>query len=200
MLMQGFVQQVATRKTKIGDMFDLVVNGDSYGHGKYAPRGISAGDYVEFVTEMNGNFRNIARGTLKKIDPPAGAAAAAPAVQNTSPSAAANAPARTYVANSFDDRQVVISKQAALNTAIAFVEVATKTGAIALPEAKGKGLAILDRAVFEYAAKFHKFSTGVEVEIPEAEDPKAGAKRGKAAAAATPNPDDAEWQDDEIPF
>lgn len=183
MQIQGYVQEIRTKTTKIGPMYDLVVNGDSYGVGKYAPRDINKGDYVEFVMEQNGNFRNVGRGTLRKLEASAGAVPQA-------------APVRQAVPSSFDDRQIVISKQAALNTAIAFVEMAVKAGALSLPEGKAKGYGVLEQAVFEQAAKFHLFSTGTKVEIPDAsEGAKTPAKRTAKAAA----PEDSEWEDDELP-
>lgn len=189
MRVSGFVQEIKTKPTKIGDMFDLRINGDYYGHGKYAPRGVVVGDYVEFEMEQNGNFRNIGRGTLRKADAPADA-------QPPNTPAPTSAPQRTAVPNSFDDRQVVISKQAALNTSIEFVKLAFESGALVVP-GSGKGYAVLEQAVFEQAAKFHKFSTGVDVEIPAVEGAKAPAKR--AAKNTVAQPADDEWQDDPLP-
>ncbi len=182
MRIAGFVTDIKEKTTSVGPMYDLQVNGDYYGHGKFKPRDVNVGDYVEFEMEQRGNYRNIGRGTLRKTQAPAGAA----------PSASAPAPQRTPVASSFDDRQAVISKQAALNTAISFVELMVKSQALSLGANPGaKGAALLEAAVFEYAGKFHKFSTGVEVELPEVEEP-AKAKRG-AKAPATPA--EGEWED-----
>lgn len=182
MQVQGHVQEIKTKPTKVGDMYDLKVNGDYYGVGKYAPRDVSVGDYVEFVMEQNGNFRNVGRGTLRKVAAPANTPATTPA-----------APSKVPVGVSWDDKQATISKQAALNTAISMVKLAVDAGAINLGSNAAKGYSVLERMVMEQAARFHKFSTGVAVELPEAEAP---VKKPRTAAAAAPVAD--EW-DDEIP-
>lgn len=183
MQVQGYLEDIKEKQTKVGAMYDLKVNGDYYGIGKYPPRDAKAGDYVEFVMEQNGNFRNVGRGTLRVIPAPAGASRAAP-----------SAPTKQSTGGGWDERQATISKQAALNTAIAFVTLATANDTIKLPATKGDQLGVLEAAVFEYAAKFHEFSTGVAVELPAVE-PKPKARKKKAA-----EPDDefedSEWDDE----
>lgn len=197
MRIEGFLEKIQAKDTRAGTMYDLVVRGDRYGYGKYEPRGIKEGDYVEFMSEQNGNFRNVARGTLKKADAPKQDATPP---RNPAPS---SAPPRTApAASSWDDRQGVISKQAALNTAIDFVRLANEAGAISLGANAAKGYATLEAIVFEQARKFHLFSTGSDVEIPEAEvdlSVKGRKPSGKAKKPEADNPPDAEW-DDDIPF
>lgn len=182
MQVQGYVQEIAEKQTRIGKMYDIKVNGDYYGVGKYPPRDVSANDYVEFVAEQNGNFRNVGRGTLRKIDAPAGASKAA-------------APAKQQVGMSYDDKQAVISKQAALNTSIAFVSMAVNAGALPASDYDS-----LEAAVIEQASRFHEFSTGHpaehELEFGTAPKPKT---RRKPKAKPAPEPedmeDDGEWED-----
>ena len=107
----GIVTQVRSRETKVGTMYDLVVNGISYGAGKYPPRDIKDGDFVTFEFTENGNFKNLVPRSLRKDDAPAPAAVSA-----------AKAETRTVVAQT-DKRQETISKQANLNTAIALVQL-----------------------------------------------------------------------------
>lgn len=179
MQVQGQVQDIKQKTTRAGDMYDIKVNGDYYGTGKYPPRDVSTGDYVEFVAEQNGNFRNVGRGSLRKIAAPANA-----------PTTSA-APVKQSVGMTWDDKQATISKQAALNTAIAFAKLVLDAGAVALPAKKSDQYDYIEAIVMEQAAKFHKFSTGVEVEIE-----KTSAKKAAKKAAA---PADEDWQDDELP-
>ena len=38
----GIVTEIKARNTRVGDMYDVVVNGVAYGNGKYPPRGVKA--------------------------------------------------------------------------------------------------------------------------------------------------------------
>jgi hypothetical protein len=72
----------------------------------------------------------------------------------------AKATSTSGFAGGFDSRQEVISKQAALNSSMAFVSLAQASGALALPAAKAKQLDALESIVMDYAAKFYKLATG----------------------------------------
>lgn len=184
MQVQGQVQDIKGKQTKVGEMFDLKVNGDYYGVGKYPPRDVGVGDYVEFVMEQNGNFRNVGRGTLRKIDKPVGAPAA---------------PTTQKVGMSWDDKQTVISRQAALNTSIAFVKMAVDAGAVKLPTVVSAQYDALEAMVLEQASRFHEFSTGQpadsDLETPTTK-PKAKRKPKKVEEAEVDGEDDSEWEDE----
>ena len=182
MQVQGYVDDLITKQTKVGPMYDIKVGGDFYGVGKYPPRDIGKGDYVEFVMEQNGNFRNVGRGTLRKIDAPAATG------QNK-----LAAPARVAAGPTWDDKQATISKQAALNTAIAMVKMAVEAGAVTLPTKKGDQYDVLEAIVLEQASRFHNISTGHPIELPTSGTPKS---KPRAKAATAEAPDDGEWEDE----
>jgi hypothetical protein len=174
---QGFIQQIVPRETKIGVMYDLVIDGQKIGAGKYAPKGVEPGDYVNYDITMNGNFRNLKPGSLSKATPPAGVTAA---------------PARSTAAsagtNSYADRQDVISKQAALNSALTFVNILTATDSLPIPASKKKDekADIVERIVMEYTAKFYHINTGNTYELPNL-----GGEGGLSAAEAG----DTDWSE-----
>ena len=149
----GVIQQIKTKQTKIGTMYDIQVNGDFWGVGKYAPKA-KEGDYVTFTPEYNGNFKNVERGTLKVSQhKPAGAGNASSAQQ-----------AVRSAANSFDARQDAISRQAASNTAIAWLTMLHTAGALPISTSKSKGgqQEALDVLRRQYEKEFYEANTGVE--------------------------------------
>lgn len=151
---QGFIQFLDSRETRFGKMYDIKVNGTKYGLGKFPPKGVSQGDYVSFTAEQKGQYWNVKTGTLSKLEKPA--AVEAPKVVGGS----------SY--NSFDNRQTVISKQAALNTSLTFVKLLQDAGALPIPAkvAKDKQADLIEQIVMEYAGKFYNFSTGETLEVP----------------------------------
>jgi hypothetical protein len=134
-------------------MYDIKVNGVKYGLGKFPPKGITQGDYVSFSAEAKGKYWNVKAGTLSKQDKPAAVEA---------PKAAGG--------SSFysDNRQTVISKQAAVNTSLTFVKLLSDNGALPMPAkvASDKKADLIEQIVMEYAAKFYNFSTGEKLEVP----------------------------------
>lgn len=152
MQIQGFLDRVNEKNTQFGKMYDLVVAGKSYGVGKYAPKGVAAGDYVQFeATQKPGSqYWNVQSGSLSKLDKPAGVSPPAPATSSGG-------------GGSYDDRQTVISKQAALNSALTFVQLLV--AADALPIAKkdmttAKAADALLSVTDHYTDLFYKQSTG----------------------------------------
>lgn len=150
MQIQGFLERIDVKETQYGKMYDLVVAGKKYGAGKFPPKGVVAGDYVQFeATQKPGsNFWNVGAGSLSKLDKPAGVAPAAAAPSG---------------GGSYDDRQTVISKQAALNSALTFVQLLV--AADALPIAKkdmttAKAADAMNGVVDHYTDVFYKQSTG----------------------------------------
>lgn len=192
----GTIQDISSRSVAGNrTAYGIVIDGNSYSVGLYPPRGLAVGDNVEFEVEVNGQFRNVARGSLRKVY---GAAATAsppttpyPAPQGVSASAIAGKP---FVSDT--DRQSIISKQAALNTAISYVNVLLETESVPLPKTAADRLAFIESLVFDSTAKFHKFSTGNDVEIPEYVGA-GGKKAAKKPAAAEEVVE--EFVDDNLP-
>jgi hypothetical protein len=148
----GVIQAINARTVAGGKTaYDVVIAGQKYGAGFFKPKA-NEGDYVTFTATQNGNFQNIERGTLKvSANKPAASEAA------TQKSAVGKA------VNSFDARQDAISRQAASNTAIAWVNLLHTAGALNIPASKkGQAQAILDTLRLEYEKKFYEGNTGNE--------------------------------------
>lgn len=168
----GIVQEVKAKATKFGDMYDVVINGTAYGHGKFPPRGIQAGDFVtfEFETKQNGQWtnHNIVPKSLRKDSSPAPAAVDA-----------AKAETRQVV-QSADKRQETISKQANLNSALQLINAQINVGGVKFPAAaKAPDIfKAVEGLVLDQAARFYKLTTGedwkidVAVDKPQAAGPK----------------------------
>lgn len=153
---QGFVTKIDARSTKYGTYYDVYVDNKNLGGSKFPPKGVAEGDYVEYEMEKNARgYEQIRAGTLHKVEAPAGVKAPA-------------APAPSAIAM---DRQDVISRQAALNSAIAFVSALVAAGAI--PEGKtltpAKKADKLEAILMNYTSRFFHLSTGAEYTIPEDE-------------------------------
>lgn len=150
-IVQGVVQEVRTKQTSFGPMYDIVVDGVSYGAGKFAPKA-KAGDVVEFDSQQKGNYNNITPKTLR-VTGTGSAPAPRPAV--------ASAPAR---GNDFGKNQEVISRQAARNSAIAFLNLAHAAGSLPLGAASAKvgdKFDALDAMCDKLTEKFFNHSQGV---------------------------------------
>lgn len=150
----GIVNEIKAKNTRFGDMYDVVVNGTAYGHGKYAPRGVKAGDFVtfDFETKVNGQYtnHNIVPKTLRVENQPAPAAVQAARAETK------------QVIHAADNRQTVISKQAALNTSIELTRLQLDKGGIKFPaNAKAPDVyAGIEAAVLETATRLYKINTG----------------------------------------
>lgn len=190
MQVTGIIENITSRQTQFGEMYDIVVDGQSYGNGKYAPRGVNIGDAVTFTAEVKGRYRNVARGTLRRAG--VGDVPSAPSPSAAPQRMAVNDPKEKYwsdKAASDEARQKIISRQAALNTAIDFVEAAIKAEALALPAKAADKIGLLEAMVVRYAQKFHKVSTGEDMVLPEENTAKASA-RVVAKQAEDPYEDD----------
>lgn len=177
----GIVTQIRARETKVGTMYDLVVNGISYGAGKYAPRDIKDGDFVTFEYSENGNYKNVVPRSIRKDSAPAPAAVSA-----------AKAETRTVVAQT-DKRQETISKQANLNTAIALVGLQLANGGLKFP-ATTKAPAIyeaIEGATLELAQRLYNHTTGDTWVIE--------GKKQAAQAVAPSDGGDQPWPEDDLP-
>lgn len=63
----GAIEQISSRTTSYGEMYDVEINGKRYGHGKVKPKFI-AGDCVKFSVLRNGQYLNVRPGTMEKHD------------------------------------------------------------------------------------------------------------------------------------
>lgn len=163
MRISGQLSQVKAKQTSFGEMYDLIVNGQSYGLGKYPPRGIKAGDFVTLEFEQKGNYKNVVKGSLRLDDNPAPQTAPAPAA--AAPTAYAGKSA--YVP--FDERQEIISKQAAMNTALSLCTLAQTAGAVQFTKTAKPSdiLGLVHQWVLETAQQVYKLTTGRDWDAPE---------------------------------
>lgn len=149
--MTGVVQEVKVKTVAGGKTaYDIVVGGQSYGVGLYAPK-CKAGDYVKFEIDDSRGYKNVARNSLKVSanKPPAEALA----------EAQATAPKQSAAGGTFDLRQDMISRQAASNTAIAFMNLLQSAGALPTA-AKGKQQEVLEQMLEQYEKEFYERNTG----------------------------------------
>ena len=135
---QGIVEVVTRNKA---DFYSIKLPDAWYGTGSKTDPGINKGDMVSFEWEANGNFKNVKKGTLTKLE-------GAPQAGNSQPKAA-------WVPDA--DRQKSIIYQSSRKDAIAICEVAQAAGVLALPQKKGDGfdalLALVDDLTVQLAVK-----------------------------------------------
>lgn len=150
----GVIQKIETNQRGKYLMADVFVAGEKYGFGLAKTLEAKEGDYVKFQVEENRGFLNIVRDSMKVSEhkPPAEALAEAK-VSVTKPS---------Y--SSFDSRQDAISRQAASNTAIAWMNFLGSQGVVELPasktKTKGAHMAALDELRRGYERDFYEHNTG----------------------------------------
>ncbi len=182
----GIIQEIQTKTVTGGKTaYSIVVGGQAYGAGLYAPKCV-VGDYVKFELDDARGYKNVERNSLKvsKNKPPADAVA----------QAAASAPQKTSTGASFDNRQDTISRQAASNTAIQFMTLLSANDALGLPAAtaKGKRLEVMETMLAEYTKEFYENNTGVKwKDIGPSKDP--ATPEVVADTAEVDAPDDESW-------
>jgi hypothetical protein len=152
----GVVQEIRAKPVAGGKIaYDVVVGGEGYGAGLYAPK-CKQGDYVQFELDDSRGYKNVARNTLKvsKNKAPAEAVAVA----------ASTLPPRASTGALVDSRQDVISRQAALNSALQFLAVLASTDSLGLPktDTKGKRMEALETMLTKYQQDFYENNTGVK--------------------------------------
>lgn len=179
-MVQAYISKIDARYVEKvqANMHDLIMsNGDKLGVGKYPPKGFEVGDYVQYETEMKGQYKNLKAGSLSKLAKPEGVA----------PSQAVT-PKASYGGGAYsDDRQKIISRQAALNSALTFVDLLIKTESLPLAKSvKTDDRAdIVQKIVAEYTSHFYKQATGETFDIPG---------KGVAADLASAEASDVDWQ------
>lgn len=181
----GVVQEIQTKPTSTGkSAYDIVVGGERYGVGFYPPK-CKQGDYVKFELDESRGYKNVGRNTLRvsanKAPPEAVAAAAA------------TMPAKNSAGMSVDNRQDVISRQAATNSAIAFLAVLASADALGLPavDKKGGRIAAVEALLEKYTTELYEQNTGLKWKSisPATKGDTTPAEAPVEAAA----PSDADW-------
>ena len=195
MKVQGEIQDIRSRSTSVGTMYDVIVDGNSYGNGKYSPRGVSQGDYVEFEAEVKGNYKNIKYGSMRKADRPA---------STSTGSAQEEMRAVKAMPPTDGEKQNIISRQAAFNTSVAWVSTLLDNECVPLPVKPADRFDYTQQLLLNYANMFHTLSTGKAFDIEPAAVPPFNFAKTKAAKKAAAEPSEAAeggaFSDDDIPF
>lgn len=182
----GLVQEIKAIARGGRTAYDIVVGGQTYGAGLYAPKA-KQGDYVKFEIDDSRGYKNVARNSLKVSTnkPPA------EAVEE----AKATAPKVSTTGATVDTKQDTISRQSALNSALAFMQVLTANDALGLPktDTKGKRMETLELLLHKYTQQFYEENTGVKwknispTNKPESEEEAEATEEGLDTT-------DSEWQ------
>lgn len=179
----GIIQSIIEKQTSAGIMADIVVAGEKYGAGLKKFLKAKEGDYVKFELDDARGYKNVGRGSLKVSQgkPPAEAV-----------EAAASTKAKVAGAVSgFDARQDAISRQAASNTAIAWVTFLATQDALPKAKTKGAAAATFDAIRAEYEKEFYERNTGHEYKLIGPAAKAAAEEVGDDDAAA---PADEPWE------
>lgn len=147
---QGLIGEIKEQSTAYGTMYNYVINGETFGAGKFPPKGVAVGDYIEFEFVEKGRYKNLESKSVRKVEKPSG--------EQVATATAATATA----VRSFGKDQDTISKQAARNTAVAFLTLLASQDAIPVA-ASAKPAARFDaiRGMLEkLTQEFYDYSTG----------------------------------------
>ncbi len=196
-MITGVVQAVETKSVAGGKTaYNIVVGGERYGAGLYAPK-CKEGDYVQFELDDSRGYKNVGRNSLKVSAgkaPPEAVAEAQATAPVKSPDGGIRTKNDIEKQKRDDAKQETISRQSALNSAIAFLAVGQAADALGLPKTDNKGQRIqaLDALLAKYTQAFYEQSTGQKWKGPSA--PAGDAPEQEAEAESTENPDDIPWQ------
>lgn len=151
----GIVQEISTKDTSAGPMYNLKVNNKNYGVGRYPPK-CKQGDTVTFGVKFNGNFANV--DTKDFVVEPPGTAPSAPEkpAAKAAPWTAAGGKDEYWVKKDLKDdaRQGIISRQAALNSALQFVSILATAGALPAATKTKDQVAVLEGILYHYRDEF----------------------------------------------
>ena len=164
---QAYIQEIQKKETAAGIMYDFVFSdGNKVGAGKFPPKGFGPGDYVNYDITMRGQYTNLKPGSMSKATPPAGVAA--PAAQQTSAATSGYAKPNGN-AGGYDRRQEIISKQAALNSGLTFVNLLVSADALPIPKTakSDKKADLMEEIVMRYTAQFYNLATGEDYPLPD---------------------------------
>lgn len=153
----GILERTNTREGRFGPQVSYCVNGTWYTGGKYLQRDVKEGDTVKvtFTTNARGYHDLAKHGGLIKVE--SGSAQTERSGSGSTGGSAA-APKPAYV----DNRQEVISKQAAMNTALQFLQLQVQLGGIKFPaSAKAPDIfAGVNGMLLTEAARIYQLNTG----------------------------------------
>lgn len=156
MQVEGYVQKITSKPTSTGKtMYNVMVNGVSYGAGLYAPK-FKDGDFISFQATKNGNWDNMETRSVTVKQPPAGHASIVVAQTGGS------------TGNSFDARQDAITHQASRNSALTMVGLLKDVGGIpGLTKAKNEAdkMQLLVSLVNEFTKDYYEYVTGKKLEL-----------------------------------
>lgn len=140
----GYVNSISARDTSAGTMYDIVINGEKIGAGKYPPK-VTENDYVQYEIEMNGRWKNLKRNSVKVLDAPK--------------DAPAPKPVKKYSGG--DNRQEVISRQSALNTAVSFIALLSQADALPFSKSAKSDVKAdkMEEILVMYTNKIHRWNT-----------------------------------------
>lgn len=148
---RGVVNEVKVQQTSVGTMFNLVVDGQIYGAGKFKPN-VNPGDIVQFESIQKGRYSNLAPGTLQVVGK------SNPAAAQSSPAYSNGQQRSTHSkgVSDFGKNQEVISRQAARNSAIAMLAQLVALDAVPVAKTAKPGdkfdavVAIVDKLTEKY--------------------------------------------------
>jgi len=144
----GVVERLTSRAAGRGHVWSIKVNGTFYG-GMWEEPVCKEGDTVEFTIARNGQYENVAKGSLVVI----------PSLPSTG-GATGNGPAGTT-----SPTQQKIEWQAARNSAIALVAAALSSDAVQLPAKKGDKYDALMQMVDDLTVRYFQDTSDVEAAI-----------------------------------
>jgi hypothetical protein len=147
---KGKVTKLGSRPTQFGEMYFMEVAGQMVGVGKYPPK-VNEGDYIRVPIERKGNYINLAKGGKpEKIS------------AEDAPAQSAPAAGKSYTPYNDDKRQEVISRQAARNTAMQFLNLLVTQEAVTFPKtaAPDKRAAILRAHLEKLTEEFNNYALG----------------------------------------
>lgn len=182
MTITGKVNKLVQQETAYGVMHNIEVDGKTYGCGKFPLKGVREGDYISFEAIQKGRYSQVDYKTVQKLaEPPASASGPSSSPQ----------PSRGTAKGSYypeEEKQKVISRQAARNAALTFVTLAQAEGALEIPKTAKAGAKfdLLLGIVDEITDRFNTYAiTGKnkDVSSTDEDEPKAVA-----------SPDD-QWED-----
>lgn len=182
----GTVEAISEKEGRYGPMISYKINGDWYllkGR-KFKERGISEGSVVDFEFDVNDRgYKDIVKGTMR----PAEGAGSTPAPSSEK----APVQAQPYK----DPRQSIISKQAAMNTALEFIKIAISVDAVPFSaKSKSDNLSLLTNWVNTEASRLYELNTGEAWEIAEQAPAEVKAPKKRAAKKAVV---EEEYEDDD---
>lgn len=150
-IIKGKISKLGSRETQYGTMYYLEIAGNQIGIGKYAPK-VREGDYVRVPIERKGQYLNLAKG---------GRVEAADA-DSSSPAPSTPVAGKSYTPYNDDKKQEVISRQAARNTAMQFMNLLVGQEAVAFPKTAtpDKKAAILRAHLDKLTDEFNAYALG----------------------------------------